>query len=135
MFLSWRRGMFKTVLLPIDSGRQGVELGARAVQLVSEVGSRLVLLSVATSNDLEQQGLDSTLQLLHQTCAPLKHLGVPWDLIEREGTPARVICDVANELNVDVILIGTNGVNLERDSDSTAAQVIQFAPCPVLVVP
>ena len=46
-----------------------------------------------------------------------------------------MICDVANELNVDVILIGTNGVNLERDSDSTAAQVIQFAPCPVLVVP
>ena len=127
--------MFKTVLLPIDSSRQLVELGARAVQLVSEVGSRLVLLSVVTTNDTERQALDSTLQLLHQTCAPLKHLGVPWDWIKREGTAAQVICDVADELNVDVILLGTNGVNLERDSDSTAAQVIQFAPCPVLVVP
>ena len=45
------------------------------------------------------------------------------------------ICDVADELNVDVIVMGTRGVNLESDSGSTAAQVLQLAPCPVLVVP
>jgi nucleotide-binding universal stress UspA family protein len=55
--------------------------------------------------------------------------------IEREGKPAFVICDVADELNVDVIVMGTRGVNLEADSGSTAARVIQLAPCPVLVVP
>ena len=31
--------------------------------------------------------------------------------------------------------MGTRGINLEQASSSTAARVIQLAPCPVLVVP
>ena len=46
-----------------------------------------------------------------------------------------MICDVADELNIDLIVMGTRGVNLEEDSQSTAVRVIQLAPCPVLVVP
>ena len=57
------------------------------------------------------------------------------EVVEREGKPAFVICDVADELNVDVIVMGTRGVNLEDDTESTAVRVIQLAPCPVLVVP
>jgi nucleotide-binding universal stress UspA family protein len=46
-----------------------------------------------------------------------------------------VILDVADELNVDVIVMGTGGVSLNSDDGSTAARVIELAPCPVLVVP
>ena len=42
--------------------------------------------------------------------------------------PAFVIGDVADELNVDVIVMGTRGVNLGSDRESTAARVIQLAP-------
>ena len=38
------------------------------------------------------------------------------------------------ELNVDLIVMGTRGLNLEEEHESTAARVIQLAPCPVLVV-
>ena len=55
--------------------------------------------------------------------------------IEREGNPAFVIGDVADEINADVIVMGTRGITLESDQQSTAARVIQLAPCPVLVVP
>jgi nucleotide-binding universal stress UspA family protein len=34
-----------------------------------------------------------------------------------------------------VIVMGTRGITLEADQQSTAARVIQLAPCPVLVVP
>ena len=127
--------MFRTVLMPIDQSLHAAELGAEAVQLASGADSRVVLLSVVPINRSELQASDSAAQLLNQICARLKRMGVPWDAIERQGRPSAVICDVANELNVDVIVIGARGVNLKRDSDSTAAQVIQFAPCPVLVVP
>ena len=127
--------MFRTVLMPIDRSLHAAELGAQAVQLASGPDSRLVLLSVLPSRRSESQAMDSSAQLLNQICAWLQQLGVPWDALERDGRPAEVICEVANELNVDVIVIGTSGVNLSRDSNSTAAQVIQFAPCPVLVVP
>ena len=50
-------------------------------------------------------------------------------------SPAAVIAEVAAELNVDVIVMGGPGVNLEIDSTSTAASVIELVSCPVLVVP
>ena len=43
--------------------------------------------------------------------------------------------DVADKLNVDVIVMGTGGVSLNSDDGSTAARVIELAPCLVLVVP
>jgi nucleotide-binding universal stress UspA family protein len=46
-----------------------------------------------------------------------------------------VIGDVADEIDADVIVMGTRGIALESDQLSTAARVIQLAPCPVLVVP
>jgi nucleotide-binding universal stress UspA family protein len=56
-------------------------------------------------------------------------------VFERSGKPAFVIGDVADEVNADVIVMGTRGISLEDDQHSTAARVIQLAPCPVLVVP
>ena len=57
-------------------------------------------------------------------------------MLEREGKPAFVICDVADEINADVIVMGTRGLSLEaEDAPSTASRVIQLAPCPVMVVP
>ena len=51
------------------------------------------------------------------------------------GFAAAVIADVADELNVDVIVMGGPGVNLEIDSTSATASVIELVSCPVLVVP
>jgi nucleotide-binding universal stress UspA family protein len=60
---------------------------------------------------------------------------VACEVLEREGKPAFVIGDVADEINADVIVMGTRGITLEGDHQSTAARVLQLAPCPVLVVP
>ncbi|MFL0755937.1 MAG: universal stress protein, partial [Prochlorococcus sp.] len=73
--------------------------------------------------------------LLNRAREQVEQAGLPCEVLERQGKPAFVICDVADELNVDLIVMGTRGVNLEGDSESTAARVIQLAPCPVLVVP
>ena len=74
--------------------------------------------------------------LLEQARARFHDQGVSCEVIEREGKPAFVICDVADEINADVIVMGTRGLTLEADeAPSTASRVIQLAPCPVLVVP
>ena len=73
--------------------------------------------------------------LLEQARRRFEQAGVSCALEERQGKPAFVICDVADELNVDVIVMGTRGLNPEDEKDSTAGRVIQLAPCPVLVVP
>ncbi|MCP9888081.1 MAG: universal stress protein [Prochlorococcaceae cyanobacterium] len=123
--------MFKTVLFPIDRSRQAMDTAAVALQLVQQHGSRLVLLSVVESGDDEP----AVAQLLEQARGSFQQAGVACEVIEREGKAAFVIGDVADEIDADVIVMGTRGIALESDQQSTAARVIQLAPCPVLVVP
>jgi nucleotide-binding universal stress UspA family protein len=125
--------MFEIVLFPIDRSRQAAETAATALQLVRQHGSRLVLLSVVEPG---QDDPAAVAELLEQARARFHDQGVSCEVIEREGKPAFVICDVADELNADVIVMGTRGLSLEaEEAPSTAARVIQLAPCPVLVVP
>ena len=123
--------MFPTVLFPIDSSRQALETAAVALKLVQQHGSRLVLLSVVEAGDEEA----AVAELLQQARGSFEQAGVACELIEREGKAAFVIGDVADEINADLIVMGTRGITLESDQQSTAARVIQLAPCPVLVVP
>jgi len=108
-----------------------METAAVALQLAQQHSSRLVLLSVVEEGD-DAAAIE---QLLSQARSRFEQAGVSCDVIEREGKPAFVIGDVADEINADVIVMGTRGIALEADQQSTAARVIQLAPCPVLVVP
>ena len=76
-------------------------------------------------------------RLLAEARSSFEQAGVPCEVIERQGKPAFVIGDVADEIDADVIVMGTRGITIESDQQSTAARVmvIQLAPCPVLVVP
>ncbi|KMM17290.1 universal stress protein [Synechococcus sp. GFB01] len=123
--------MFNTVLFPIDQSRQAVETAAVALRLAQEHGSRLVLLSVVEPG----QDAGAVAELLEQARQRFSEAGMACEVIEREGKPAFVIGDVADEINADVIVMGTRGIAIETDQQSTAARVIQLSPCPVLVVP
>ncbi len=123
--------MFKIVLFPIDQSRQAMETAAVALRLAQEHASRLVLLSVVESG----QDAAAVEALLAQAKQRFAEAGMVCEVIEREGKPAFVIGDVADEINADVIVMGTRGIAIESDQQSTAARVIQLAPCPVLVVP
>ena len=127
--------MFETVLFPLDQSREAVEAATKALRLARSHNSKLILLSVVQPKQPEMDDHAVVATLLAETQARFEQVGVSCDVVEREGMPAFVICDVADELNVDVIVMGTRGVNLEAESGGTAARVIQLAPCPVLVVP
>ena len=127
--------MFETVLFPIDPSREDLEPEVKALEFARRDGSRLVLLSVLQPVSEVKHDHEALAGVLSQTRKRCELAGVICQEVERSGKPASVICDVADELNVDVIVMGTRGVNLESDSGSTAAQVLQLAPCPVLVVP
>lgn len=127
--------MFETVLFPIDNSRQATETAAVALKLAQSHGSRLVILSVIEAEEGAMHDPQAVAELLEQARERFEQAGVSCELIEREGKPAFVIGDVADEINADVIVMGTRGIALEDGSQSTAARVIQLAPCPVLVVP
>ena len=126
--------MFQTVLFPIDNSRQTMETAAVALQLAQQHHSRMVVLSVV-EEDGAMHDEQAVAELLAQARSSFEQAGVACELLERRGKPAFVIGDVADEINADVTVMGTRGITLETDQQSTAARVIQLAPCPVLVVP
>lgn len=134
--------MFNKILFPIDRSREAHEAMNVAVDLVQRYHSKLTLLSVVETPDLDAEVLedpsmqspDITNQLLESAQALFAQRGVRADILQREGKPAFTICDVADELNVNLIVMGSRG-DLEHPADSVASRVINLSPCPVLVVP
>ena len=127
--------MFGTVLVPIDRNHEALQAFEKALDLSKSDKSQLIVLLVVLSNRTNFKAEDSFLSLLEQVRARTLQGGVECEVIEREGSPAFVICDVADELNVDVIVMGTGGMNHEEGSDNEVSRVIELSPCPVLVVP
>ena len=127
--------MFKTVLFPIDQSRAALETASKAIQLAKSHQSHIIMLSVLQPERAQMNDVGLVTSLLNRVQELIKQAGITCDVLEKEGKPAFVICDVADDLNVDLIIMGTRGLNIEEDNESTAARVIQLAPCPVLVVP
>ena len=127
--------MFRTVLFPLDQSRAALDTISTVLQLVQQHDSQLLLLSVVDSESSAMADAEAVAQLLQKAKDTFSQAGVNCEVIEREGKPAFVIGDVADETEADLIVMGTRGVNLEGAQTSTAARVIQLAPCPVMVVP
>ena len=135
--------MFKTVLFPIDMSSEAQHAAPMVAELVKTHGSRLVLLSVVEAGSPEQaqsaaqSSLEAVAKLLDQAKALFAAQASEAEVIDREGQPAFVICDVADELNADLIMMGCRGVGLieEVQDDSVTTRVINLSPCPVLIIP
>ena len=127
--------MFASVLFPIDRSRQCADTVATALRLAQQQSSRLLLLSVVDPEDEAMADGARVAALLEQARQPFEQAGLTCQVLERQGKAAFVICDVADEEDVDLIVLGTRGIASPSGSESVAAKVIQLAPCPVLVVP
>ena len=108
--------MFKTVLFPIDQSREAREAADLVVSVVQKYDSRLVLLSVVETVDSEEPPVapmaspDAVAQLLENAQSLFNQQGIRSEAIEREGKPAFVICDVADEIGANLIVMGCRGL-------------------------
>ncbi|OOV35540.1 universal stress protein [Candidatus Synechococcus spongiarum] len=127
--------MFATVLFPIDRSQEAAESVSKALQLVQEHNSRLVLLSVVDPANPAMATEATVAQLLATVQKGFQQAGVTCDVVERQGNPAFVICDVADELSADVIVVASRDTTVDDRAPTMASQLIRMAPCPVLVVP
>lgn len=134
--------MFKTVLFPLDQSREAREAADVVANIVQKYGSRLVLLSVVEEANPEAPSADPMIspeavaKLLQGAQALFSQQGIQAEIIEREGNPAFTICDVADEINANLIIMGCRGLGLtEEAAESVTTRVTNLSPCPVLIVP
>ncbi|MBP5975611.1 MAG: universal stress protein [Brasilonema octagenarum HA4186-MV1] len=135
--------MFKTVLFPIDQSREAREAAEVVVNIVQKYGSKLVLLSVVeepaadSPNGDAMSSPETVAQLLETAKSLFAGQGISAEALERQGKPAFTICDVADDIGANLIVMGCRGLGLtdEGSTDSVTTRVINLSPCPVLVVP
>ena len=137
--------MFTTVLLPLAPHPPDPATLAQVQSLVRGPDGKVVLLRLLEAEALSNPNQSRSLREHERVQGQLRAAGLICTAIERRlqsvddedaaGLAAAVIADVADELNVDVIVMGGPGVNLEIDSTSATASVIELVSCPVLVVP
>ena len=125
--------MFSTILLPLASHALDPATLAQVKNLACGPDGRVVLLRLNPDQArgvMEFEAVQRRLDTAELNCTVIER-----SVQFSDDSPAAVIAEMAAELNVDVIVMGGPGVNLEIDSTSTAASVIELVSCPVLVVP
>lgn len=136
--------MFKTVLFPVDQSREVREAVPMVVEIIKIHQGQLHLLSVIEDNPTEEENdggvmtvkenVDKLLEGYHDL---FSKEGVEAQTIEKKGMPAFTICDVADEINANLIVMGCRGLGLTSEGvkESVTNRVINLAPCPVLIIP
>lgn len=137
--------MFETVLFPIDHSRESREAAGSVANIVKTYNSRLTILSVVEAPEEGQDAPphgsmnspEAIAELLEGARKMFAQQGIEAQVLERKGQPAFTICDVADELDADLIVMGSRGLGLtdEGASESVTNRVVNLSPCPVLVVP
>ncbi|MEB3295468.1 MAG: universal stress protein [Synechococcales bacterium] len=131
--------MFKTVLFPIDLSRESREAATLVCEVIKQHQSRLILLSVveADADNPVMASTEAVEELLKDAQKIFTQQGIAAEAVERAGKPAFTICDVADEMGADLIIMGSRGLGLtpEGTQDSVTNRVISLSPCPVLIVP
>jgi nucleotide-binding universal stress UspA family protein len=129
--------MFSKVLFPIDQSREARQAAEVVSQLVKLHNSQLVVLSVIEAEDQTMSSAENVDQLLENAKDMFAQEGITIETIERSGKPAFTICDVADEISANLIVMGSRGLGLtaEGAADSVTNRVLSLSPCPVLVIP
>ena len=138
----------KTILVPLDFSRASMQAVSYAVSFAKKFGAAIHLLhveapdeacAVAGAGQVMRETAESV-AALHERLAGIqrKHVRAFWpeNCHIRTGRPHEQICELARELNVDLIVLASRGnTGLRRVVlGSTAERVVRFSSCPVLVV-
>jgi universal stress protein F len=137
----------KCILVGLDGSPRAPGVLAAAAKIAGAQGAKLLLLrSVGLPPDVPQDFWKKTdeplLDLLKRRASEYLDecaAAVPRDLLERcevaVGAPWQTVCDTARRIEADLVVIGSHGyAGFDRVLGTTAAKVVNHAPCSVLVV-
>jgi nucleotide-binding universal stress UspA family protein len=145
--------MYKTILCATDISPRSIQAIKTAFSMAEKFNGKLhILNSQVNLNSPEERlmsrisvkkRMDENKELAENIKFQISQIindldsTIKYEFILREGTPEKVIINIATELNADLIVMGTNGTDQISDYflGTTASNVIKFANCPVLVIP
>ena len=136
------------IMAGVDGSDSSVRAAAYAAGLARRQGSKLALVYIqpypasvspaaasemiaagrATAEDLRRQMAEAVERLPEGTTAR-------WDFYTTEGDPFRGLCDYADKLRADAVVIGASQKAGHRIVGSVAVRLVKAGKWPVTVVP
>jgi nucleotide-binding universal stress UspA family protein len=137
----------RKILVGLDSSPRADHVLAAAVSLAQRFGAQLILVnSVGIPFDFPADALGLSPTALPgimeeaarrdiEARARTLPSNIPHKVDIQIGTPWQVVCNLAKEEDVDLIVIGSHGYSgIDRVIGTTAARVVNHADRPVLVI-
>ena len=139
--------MYNKILVPTDGSEFAKKAQQHALFLAKVSGAEIIAVSVTENNFINGLPLDDEIYQLNQVLKErseenlkefdeLNEDDLKITHVIREGSPAKVILEVAGEQDVDLIVMGSSGKSgFDRFiMGSVADKVVNSAKCAVLVV-
>jgi nucleotide-binding universal stress UspA family protein len=135
------------ILVALDGSPRAPGVLARAIATARSQGGQLLLMrsigvSADVPQDLWQSADEPMLEVLErrartylEQCEETVPAEVRGGTLVVVGSPWQSICDTARSLRADLVVIGSHGYSgIDRLLGTTAAKVVNHAPCSALVV-
>jgi nucleotide-binding universal stress UspA family protein len=141
---------FSHILVPVDGSDASIHAGLVAMRIASNhhipitfvyvldraIVDRIAATSALCDDEVCQELEEKAQSYLDYLASQAHKKGIQTDQVFRRGIPHNEITTLARELGVDLIAIGQGSRSGPRRAliGSVAARVVEYAPCPVLVV-
>jgi len=141
---------FSHILVPVDGSDASIHAGMVAMRIAGThripitfvyvvdlaVADRIAGASSTSGDETARELEEKGKRYLEYLSLQARNRGLKADQVIRYGIPHSEIVSLARELQVDLIAIGQGSRSGPRRSmiGSVAARVVEYAPCPVLVV-
>ncbi len=132
--------ILRTLVVGTDGSPDATNAVALAARLARDAGARLVVVHAAGLLDAQRSPGDHAslrAELENEWTDVARDAGITPETVLRDGHPVQVVLDVADEVDADVIAVGTRGGGgfPQQLLGSTSTQLAQHSRRPVLVVP
>ena len=146
--------MFKNILCPVDMHPRSKMALKKAISIALQFNSKITLLNIHEEFMSKKQMVMSRVSVsalgeefkkiateakndMKDLVKELEAEDIECEYILRDGKASEIILKLSDQIDADLIVMGTNGKDSLTDfiMGSTAQNVIQRSKCPVLVMP
>lgn len=137
------------ILVPVDGSENSMKAVEKAMEIGSLKKSRVTILTVVNSQrdnpyileqdystDISQRNIENGKRVLSNALELCEGYNGEVDTLLRNGDIAEVVIDTAEELDIDLIVMGRRGMSISARSllGSVSNKVLNYANRSVLVV-
>lgn len=138
--------MYKNILIAADGSDHSIRTAEQAAELARLQGNAFITVIYVVDGDTSKhdvlaEGNQATIDMKRlERLKPIEErldkAGVGYEVILKRGEPGPTIVNYANEEDIDIVIIGSRGLNTLQEMvlGSVSHKVAKRAQCPVMIV-